>query len=311
MILLFTHSRDEYCVPLVERELHAKRVPFRTIHTDRFPLDFEIVLSFTQPSGIIIDDEFIALEDIRAVWIRKWVSPGIFNEGDLHPGVYGEADRVIRQFLQALLPETRILDSLQSAINGENKWLQLQKAIGAGLLIPETLITNHAWYVEQFTAGKDAVVKMQIPLSWSMQGGGEFLYTSSWNPQTQKMIEPLKGAPLTYQERIPKKEEYRIIYVDGEFHCGVIPGEVFHDRVDWRIPGTAFTWKKGSLPKPVREALKKFMHAMDLHFGAIDMIRTPDDQWYFLEVNPTGEWGMLEKELGLEVSVSIAKYLTK
>ena len=37
------------------------------------------------------------------------------------------------------------------------------------------------------------------------------------------------------------------------------------------------------------------MEALGLRFGAIDFIRTPEGEHVFLEVNPSGEWGMLEK----------------
>jgi hypothetical protein len=41
------------------------------------------------------------------------------------------------------------------------------------------------------------------------------------------------------------------------------------------------------------------------------MIRGTDDKYYFLEVNPVGEWGMLEKFLHLPISEAIAQHLIK
>ena len=43
-----------------------------------------------------------------------------------------------------------------------------------------------------------------------------------------------------------------------------------------------------------------------LAFGAIDLIRTPEGGHVFLEVNPAGEWGMLEKELDYPIAEAIA-----
>ena len=34
---------------------------------------------------------------------------------------------------------------------------------------------------------------------------------------------------------------------------------------------------------------------------------TPDDRHVFLEMNPAGEWGMLERELSLPISEAIAE----
>ena len=51
------------------------------------------------------------------------------------------------------------------------------------------------------------------------------------------------------------------------------------------------------------------MEHLQLSFGAIDLIVQPDGQYVFLEVNPVGEWGMLEKDLDLPISRAIARGL--
>ena len=44
-------------------------------------------------------------------------------------------------------------------------------------------------------------------------------------------------------------------------------------------------------------------------FGAFDLIQTPLEEYVFLELNPTGEWGMLERDLGYPISNAIAEAL--
>jgi glutathione synthase/RimK-type ligase-like ATP-grasp enzyme len=51
------------------------------------------------------------------------------------------------------------------------------------------------------------------------------------------------------------------------------------------------------------------MCKLQLVYGAIDLIRTPAGEHVFLEVNPGGEWGMLERDLGLPISEAIADAL--
>ena len=42
------------------------------------------------------------------------------------------------------------------------------------------------------------------------------------------------------------------------------------------------------------------------------MIKSNEDgQYYFLEVNPTGEWGMLQRDLDLPIAENIAETLIK
>lgn len=53
------------------------------------------------------------------------------------------------------------------------------------------------------------------------------------------------------------------------------------------------------------------MSSLQLRQGAIDMIVTPTGEHVFLEVNPTGEWGMLEAELELPISTALADALLR
>jgi glutathione synthase/RimK-type ligase-like ATP-grasp enzyme len=52
------------------------------------------------------------------------------------------------------------------------------------------------------------------------------------------------------------------------------------------------------------------MQALGLSFGAVDFIRTPEGEHVFLEVNPSGEWGMLQRDLGLPIAEAIADILS-
>jgi glutathione synthase/RimK-type ligase-like ATP-grasp enzyme len=51
------------------------------------------------------------------------------------------------------------------------------------------------------------------------------------------------------------------------------------------------------------------MSELGLVYGAIDLICTPAGEYVFLEVNPGGEWGMLERDLGLPIADAIARAL--
>jgi glutathione synthase/RimK-type ligase-like ATP-grasp enzyme len=65
------------------------------------------------------------------------------------------------------------------------------------------------------------------------------------------------------------------------------------------------------VPEDVAKRLRSLMGRLGLAYGAIDMIRRPDGEHVFLEVNPTGEWGMLERDLGLGISDAIAAALVE
>ena len=53
------------------------------------------------------------------------------------------------------------------------------------------------------------------------------------------------------------------------------------------------------------------MNSKNLKFGPIDIILDMESKYQFLEVNPAGEWGMLEAEQELPISKHIAHTLIK
>ncbi len=52
------------------------------------------------------------------------------------------------------------------------------------------------------------------------------------------------------------------------------------------------------------------MKISQLEFGVFDLIRTPNDEFVFLEVNPNGKWLWIEDLTGMNISKDIAKYLS-
>ncbi len=49
------------------------------------------------------------------------------------------------------------------------------------------------------------------------------------------------------------------------------------------------------------------MAELGLVFGAFDFIETPSGEYVFLEINPTGKWGMLERDLDYPISTANRK----
>jgi glutathione synthase/RimK-type ligase-like ATP-grasp enzyme len=116
---------------------------------------------------------------------------------------------------------------------------------------------------------------------------------------------------MMFQERIPKEIELRVMYVRGTLFPGAIDAR--HSAAgstDWRGATPAeCRWARIAVPDDVAHGLDTLMTTLGLASGAIDLIRTPSGEHVFLEVNPTGEWGMLERELDLPISEAIADAL--
>lgn len=46
------------------------------------------------------------------------------------------------------------------------------------------------------------------------------------------------------------------------------------------------------------------MYELNLNFGGIDLVYS-NGRYYFIEVNPTGEWGWLEVKTDMKISSAI------
>lgn len=314
MFILFTHSKDEYCAPLVAHHLKSLGAHTIILHTDKFPFQFQAVLDFEMgKKSIIYQEKEWKKEEISGIWIRKWAGNGSFSENissEEHQ-IYSEANTFLTRFVDSLSRDVFVMDSISAVQNAEDKILQLETAKEAGLSIPKTLITNHPHFINQFISDYDTVVKMQTVLSWGMEGSFDSFFTQNIDDFFSSSKAYLRHAPLIHQEKINKVKEYRVVYVDGAFFCGVIPESTARKYLDWRIPNVELTWETGKLLPKTEEKLHQFMQKLNLKYGILDILEDETGAQYFLEVNPIGEWGMLEKFANLPISKAIAKALIK
>ncbi|MBE9213170.1 MvdC family ATP-grasp ribosomal peptide maturase [Plectonema cf. radiosum LEGE 06105] len=317
VVLLITHSGDFYTVDRVAEALSKRGVqPFR-LDTDKFPLQVQMEARLSNCHSIHsfkYGDRYINTEEVQAVWMRRIWQPQISE--DLAPQFQTACIREAMAALNAFwdsLREVRWVDNLQRILAAENKLRQLRVAKEVGLVIPLTLVTNNPEEVREFfhDVGGKMIAKLLTPISYSMKGSPFFFYTSQVKEEDLLDIETLRHSPMVFQEQIPKLRELRVVYVDGSLFVGALNASSYADStIDWRRASAKdCTWEVHELPTEVISRIKAFMARFGLTFGALDFIETPSGEYIFLEVNPTGEWGMLERDLDYPISIAIANTL--
>jgi MvdC family ATP-grasp ribosomal peptide maturase len=318
VVLLITHSDDFFTIDRVAEALSKKGAqPFR-LDTDKFPLEVQLTAHFDKSKSyhkLEYGNHSISTEQVQAVWTRRIWEPQLSQE--LAPK-YREA--CIRESQATLdgfwdsLKEAKWIDDLERINYASNKLRQLRVASEVGFVIPQTLVTNKAEAAREFfhqVNGK-MVSKLLTALSHSMQANSSFfLYTSTVKEEDLQDAESLRYCPMVFQEQIPKQQELRVAYVNGNVFVGALDASVYAAaKVDWRKPGVEVgAWQNHELPDEVVRRLQAFMGKFGLLFGALDFIVTPSGEYVFLEVNPIGEWGMLERDLDLPISSAIADAL--
>lgn len=317
VILLITHSGDYFTIDrVIDAILKRGAKPFR-LDTDQFPLNIELQAHFNENGTVHklkYRDNSLNTEEVKAVWMRRFWQPNLGKElaPQFQQACIRESMATLEGFWDSLR-EARWIDDLQLIQAAENKLRQLRIAREEGLNIPETLITNSAEDAREFfsTVQGKMVTKLLTPLSYSMQGSSFFMYTSVVKEEDLKDAEKLRYCPMVFQAQIPKDLELRVVFVNGNFFVGALDASYYADTTqDWRR-GTneACVWKTHQLPEAVAKGLTALMARLGLTFGAIDMIVTPEGKYVFLEVNPTGEWGMLERDLDYPIADAIAQAL--
>ncbi len=316
-VLLLTHSGDFYTVDLVSEALARKGVRPVRFNTDLFPSHVKLLARAGDERAAQLfteTGEQISANDVRAVWARKLWSPRMSDDLDerYRSMCINESAAALEGFFDAL-HNARWVNDLHRQRDTENKQRQLRLAALAGLRVPRTLVTNDPAAARQFFAETQGqtVAKLLRPLTVSRDAVQPFVYTNRVREEDLSGAEALRHSPMVFQELIPKACELRVACVAGEFFAGALDASgTSRGHVDWRRAAPEeCRWQKAQLPSEVAKGLQGLMSQLRLVFGAIDLICTPSGEHVFLEVNPGGEWGMLERDLGLPISEAIAEAL--
>ena len=313
-VLLLTHSGDFYTIDLVAQALARRGVRPIRFNTDLFPSSVKLSARAgdERPAHIFIETgEQVSAAEVRAVWARKLWSPRMADDLDerYRSMCVAESAAALEGFLDAL-HDARWVNNLERQRDAENKQRQLRLAARAGLRVPRTLVTNDAAAAREFFAETkgQTVAKLLRPLAISMDADTPFVYTNRVREEDLAGAEALRHSPMVFQELIPKAFELRVAYVAGEVFAGSLDATgTSRGHTDWRrVAPEECRWQKAQLPNEVVSSLHALMLELGLVFGAVDLICTPSGEYVFLEVNPGGEWGMLERDLGLPIADAIA-----
>jgi len=316
-VLLLTHSGDFYTIDLVSHALARRGVRPIRFNTDLFPSSIKLQdhAGDERTAQLYTETgEQISAAEVRAVWARKIWSPQMADDLDerYRSMCVTESVAALEGFLDAL-HDARWVNNLQHQRAAENKQRQLRLAARAGLRVPRTLVTNDPVAARQFFAETDGqtVAKLLRPIAVSMDAAVPFVYTNRVREEDLVGAETLRHSPMVFQELIPKACELRVAYVAGATFAGALDAVgTSRGHTDWRLAAPEEChWQTVQLPTEVASNLHALMSELGLVFGAVDFICTPSGEYVFLEVNPGGEWGMLERDLGLPISEAIADAL--
>jgi ATP-GRASP peptide maturase of grasp-with-spasm system len=283
--------------------------------------DFEVCFS----NGIAF-----RLSEIKSFWLRrsgfnlqrKIVKFGrqeqlTTTEGSVNKHLLKEIGKV-EDFLEYIFINIKGIKSVGANSNrSTNKLTNLYAAKEVGLLIPGTYIFSSKKEVSELLNKEVKLITKTIsdlnPIQYEIDEK-KYHYVLYTNIVTHSTLDlfPETFAPSLFQQYIEKKVELRIFYFAGK----VFPMAIFSQldtqtEVDFRRYNQSRPNKNSlfKLPQRIEDQLIAFMKSINLDSGSIDMIYTPDNNYFFLEVNPVGQFGMVSSPCNYYIEKFIAEYL--
>ena len=191
----------------------------------------------------------------------------------------------------------------------ENKAVQLSIAKRIGFSVLRTAITNHASGIRAVAQGDVTVAIKGLDTVLVRNGDEEeiFGYTSLLETKVAEQAH-LSSAPLVAQQALTEKLDLRVTVVGEQVFCSSVTHEGQPIQGDWRLAKGSATFEQYVLPAEIKTKCIQLTRTLGLMFGAIDLA-VQDGIYYFLEINPTGEWAWLVDQSNLHIDSAIADKL--
>lgn len=316
MILIVSCAEDRH-VPFVEHELVRLGAPWTRFNTEDYPRTVSLHVEASKGifrALLVLEDKTLDLSTVTSVWYRRPEPPGIHAavvDAEAREVAIAESRSTVRG-LWAALHDAFWMSWPMNIRRADQKLLQLRLASDLGFDIPRTLITQSPEQAREFVTRFDAIVKT---ISGVCLDGSppRAIYTNEVQHAHLSQLGQVRVCPTLFQEKITKAVELRVTVVldkvfAAEMHTHVDP----EAAVDWRRKGPlGIPHCASSLPPEVETRCVLLVRRLGLTFGAIDLIRTPDNRFVFLEINPAGQFAWIEGLTGLPIAREIAAVLAK
>jgi ATP-grasp ribosomal peptide maturase len=312
-VLVLTHQADT-SADLVVKELRNRGTRVLRVDTADFPLSLQVSAQFDgswrgQLRGA---DGSVELADIRSIYVRR---PTAFTfPPNMTDAERQFATREARRGIVGLLMSLPCswVNHPSRAADAEYKPLQLASAVACGLTVPHTVVTNVPEDADQHHAflGSSAVYKTLASASVADGQRVAIIYTTD---VTSADMADSRVALAThqFQARIPKVRDVRATVVGKQVFAASITsnGETANELLDWRADYGSLSYEPVSLRPNVEASLLALMERLGLSFAAADFLVTADDRYYFVDLNPSGQWGWIAEATGLPIAAAIAAHL--
>jgi glutathione synthase/RimK-type ligase-like ATP-grasp enzyme len=311
MILIVTEKFDPH-TDIIQIELNKRGISSYRFHLSDFPTKISVsyFAGHSQPGILKHNNNEILLSSIHSVWYRRTESfsfPDFLAKEELDI-----ARRECNSFIHGLwkaIPHAKWISIPEKIQEASIKVEQLIRAETLGFNILPTCFSNDPEtifnFFKAYATSRKILYKTHTPVMVSHADGKVGVaYAVLLDDDKLKKIEEIRNAPGIFQVYMPKKYDIRVTIIgDKIFSCKIDSQSSFETYVDCR----AYSWGSGMLPGHQQYALPchiadkciELIRSYGLEFGAIDLVNGQDGNYYFLELNPNGQWAWIQEVTGM------------
>ena len=299
----------DFSADLVAVQLESAGVPYVRLNREQLA-DYRLTLDPVSPDLTVRGPNGVCKvgSELKAIWFRQPVFLRNTPSVPLTPSAQLERSQWTA-FLRSLcvFREAAWMNFPAATYLAESKPYQLFVAERCGFCTPQTLASNDADRL-RYTFPATLVVKSLDTVL--LHDGDDCLFTyTTINPANQLCDETVRSAPLLAQQALSNKTDVRVTIIGDRIFAVRILSRGRGIPGDWRtVPKTDLEYEDFVLGDSVAQCCHSLAQDLGLNFAAIDLLETPSGI-YFIEVNPTGEWGWLSSK-ERPIHKAIASWLT-
>ena len=280
-------------------------IPFTRLNTEDYLSKWQSDIALEDGAcdvQITTDGKVISTQDIIGAYIRQPKLPTLDAvESDME-----FSKREIGESLKSLwrnIEDSIWFNAPHKILRASNKAEQLKVAQRLGIQIPPTCISADSKVILDFfdRNNGDLVVK-------AVKHG--FIYDGKQArvAATQKIsrndicnLGKYVKLPMIFQKRIEKQYDIRVTVVGNRvFAAAIFSQDHKETSTDWRLAdhyNFTLRHERIDLPEEISDFCRDITARYGLRYSAIDLILSKDKSYYFLEMNPNGQWAWIEQVL--------------
>ena len=308
MIYILSEKID-LVTDIVIEWIHSKKYKFKRFNDDDFIVNFNKFLN----------------KKISKIWLRR----GTFNliPNLIYSNFYNRNNiinyitREVREYsvyLEYILKkrlENNYIGSFTKEISTNNKLINLEVAKEVGFKTPTTIITSSKEELLAFYKEHQKIISKDLRAPVHIRTRHKNIVSTGVKLITSKMLQNLEDyfVPIFAQKYIEKKYEIRIFIFSKKLYAmAIFSQKDDKTKIDYRD----YNNQKPNrcvpvlLPKHIEKKVWSFMKKVDMNTGSIDLIVTPKNEYYFLEINPMGQFHWLSANCNYYIEKDIADFLT-